>query len=115
MKIIHYSEAETKAFASPAEGVTGRIVIGKADGAENFCMRIIELAPGGHVPLHSHPWEHEQFVHSGKGEIRKGEEWGECGSGSVLFIPGGMNHEIINTGREPLVIVCLVPSGAPEL
>ena len=38
MKIIHYSEAEPKRFDSDnAKGVTGRIVIGKSDGANyNF-------------------------------------------------------------------------------
>jgi quercetin dioxygenase-like cupin family protein len=115
MKIIHYTDVAPKAFASPAKGVTGRVVLGKADGAENFCMRIIELEPGGHVPLHSHPWEHEQFVHSGKGLIRQGEELVEFGPGNVVFVPGNIPHEIKNTGDEPLIIICLVPSFAPEL
>ena len=60
MKIIHYSEAEGRDFGSPAKDVIGRVVVGKADGADNFCMRIFELAPGGYTPRHAHPWEHEQ-------------------------------------------------------
>ena len=45
MKIIHYSDAEPKHFdTNDAKGVTGRVVIGKADGADNFCMRFFELS-----------------------------------------------------------------------
>ncbi|MFO7972817.1 MAG: hypothetical protein R6U40_13865 [Desulfobacterales bacterium] len=45
MKIIHYSEAEPKRFdADTVKGVTGRLVIGKSDGVNNFCMRFFELS-----------------------------------------------------------------------
>jgi len=41
MKIIHYSEAEEKKYPSEqAKGATGRVVIGQADGAGKFCMRV---------------------------------------------------------------------------
>ena len=76
MKIIRYQEAETKVFnTAPAKGVTGRVVIGSADGAVNFAMRIFELAPGGHTPLHAHEWEHEIFVHAGRGAAYRAGEW----------------------------------------
>jgi hypothetical protein len=45
MKIIHYSEAEPKRLeGNTVKGVTGRLVIGKSDGANNFCMRFFEMA-----------------------------------------------------------------------
>ncbi len=115
MKICHYSDIEAVDFKGRAEGVTGRVLIGKADGADNFCMRLIELAPGGRVILHDHAWEHEQFVYSGKGRIQNGDEWAELGPGSVVFVPGNARHALENTGDEPLRIICLVPSSAPEL
>ena len=59
MKVINYAEAPAKTFDNDvAKGVTGRVVIGKADKADNFCMRVFTLAPGGHTPRHSHEWEH---------------------------------------------------------
>jgi quercetin dioxygenase-like cupin family protein len=115
MKIIHYSEAEARPFGSPARDVTGRVVVGKADGAANFCMRVIELAPGGYTPHHAHPWEHEQFVHAGQGSVLMNDQWVDFGPGSVLFIPADEEHQFKNTGKGPLVIVCLVPPLAPEL
>ncbi|HQN20402.1 MAG TPA: cupin domain-containing protein [Syntrophobacteraceae bacterium] len=115
MKIIHYSDVEPTDFAGQAAKVTRRVLLGKADGAKNYCMRLIELAPGGRVPPHIHAWEHEQFVYSGKGRALRGEEWVEFGPGTAMFVPGNARHALENTGDEPLLIVCLVPPSAPEL
>lgn len=116
MKIIHYSEAESKVFdGGPAKGVTARVLIGKADGAPNFCMRLFELAPGGHTPCHSHEWEHEIFIHSGEGMILRKGEWVSVGTGKVVFIPGNEEHQIKNTSSEALTFVCLIPSGVQEI
>lgn len=115
MKVIHYTDVEEKVFGSPARGTSGRVVIGKADGANNFCMRVIELSPGGYTPLHSHPWEHEQFIHAGRGSIKMENQWYEFGPGSVVFVPANMEHQLKNTGEESLVVVCLVPPFAPEI
>lgn len=115
MKIMHYTEAEARAYGSPAKDVTGRVVIGKADGADNFCMRVFELAPGGYTPRHTHAWEHEQFVHAGSGSVLVNDKWFDLGPGGVVFVPANVEHQLKNTGEEPLVIVCLIPPFAPEL
>lgn len=116
MKLITYSEVKPTRFDNgPAQGVAARVVIGKADGAQNFCMRVFEIAPGGHTPRHAHPWEHEMFIHAGAGEIFGNGRWQPLRSGNVVFIPGHEDHQMKNTGQEPLIVVCLVPSSAPEL
>jgi len=116
MKVIHYTEAESKQFeADGVKGVTGRVVIGQADGAENFCMRVFELAEGGYSPCHAHDWEHEIFVHAGDGEVLRKGEWQPVTTGNVVFIPGNEKHQIRNNGQKPFVFVCLIPVGAPEL
>jgi len=116
MKIIHYSEAEPKRFdANNVKGVTGRIVIGKADGASNFCMRFFELSEGGYSPKHSHEWEHEIIIHSGKGEVLCEGKWMPVTKGHVIFIPGNEDHQIRNASEDHLVFACLIPSGVPEL
>jgi quercetin dioxygenase-like cupin family protein len=33
----------------------------------------------------------------------------------VVFMPANEEHQIRNTGKEPFVFVCLIPSKAPEL
>lgn len=116
MKVIQYPEAPVHVFDShPAKGVIGRVVIGKDDGAGNFCMRIFELAPGGHTPCHTHAWEHEIFVHAGKGQVLRNGAWEDIEKANVVFIPGNEEHQFRNTGDDTLVFVCLIPAGPPEI
>ncbi len=116
MKIIKYSEV-TPTFIDNdmAKGVAGRVLIGKADGADNFCMRIFELSKEGYTPRHSHDWEHEIFVYSGQGAVFFNGEWTEIESGHSIFIPGNEEHQIKNISDNPFIFVCLIPAGVPEL
>lgn len=116
MKRIAYQQVAARRFDdATVKGVTGRVVIGRADGAPNFCMRVFELAPEGHTPRHSHPWEHEIFVHAGRGEVWDQGRWEPIAAGQALFIAAEEHHQIRNTAAEPLVFVCLIPAGVPEL
>ncbi len=116
MKLKQYAEVEATHFNTDiAKGVAARVVIGKADGAPNFCMRVFEIAAGGHTPLHSHAWEHEMFIHAGVGEVYGNGQWHPLRPGKVVLIPGNEEHQLRNSGPEPLVVVCLVPGSAPEL
>lgn len=116
MKVIAYNQIpETRFDNEMVKGVSGRVAIGKADGAANFCMRVFELDPGGYTPKHQHDWEHEIFFHAGKGEVWRDGAWEPVASGSVAFIPGNEEHQIRNRGDGKLTFVCLIPSGAPEL
>ena len=116
MKAIQYAQVEATHFNNEkAIGVAARVVIGKADGADNFCMRVFEISAGGNTPLHSHDWEHEMFIHHGEGEVYGNSQWHPVKSGNILFIPGNEEHQIRNSGKEILIVVCLVPAKAPEL
>lgn len=116
MKIIQYSEVKAKAYPSNlAKGATGRVVIGQGDGAEKFCMRVFELSAGGYSAKHSHNFEHEVFVHAGKGAVYSKGKWISLASGSVVFIPPDEEHQLKNEGEEPFIFVCVIPSGVPEL
>ncbi len=116
MKISDYNESPAHKFDSDiVKGVTGRVVIGKEDLANNFCMRVFTVAPGGFTPKHSHEWEHEIFVHKGIGKVFKNGDWQEVRSGSVVFIPGNEEHQFMNGGGEDFVFVCLIPSGVDEI
>ncbi|HTY26501.1 MAG TPA: hypothetical protein VMC85_25460 [Desulfomonilaceae bacterium] len=70
MKIVPYSEVQpTRYESAEAKGIAGRVVIGKNDNANNFCMRVFEIGAGGFSSRHSHDWEHEVFIHTGEGEV----------------------------------------------
>ena len=115
MKVIHYTDVPAQDLPVAGPGVSGRVVIGKADDDVNFCMRVIELAPGAQIPPHSHPWEHQQFYHSGTGYIVRDGEKLELGPGSVAYVAPDEEHHVVNTGSEPMILVCLVPDTAPEI
>ncbi len=116
MKIQHYSDIHATRFNAPGvRGTAGRIAIGKADGANNFCMRVFEIEKTGYTPRHTHDWEHEIFIHHGSGEVYREGRWNKVDAGSTIFIPGNEEHQIRNAGEQPLVFVCLIPAGTPEL
>lgn len=116
MKLIHYTSVPAVPIDNEkAKGVSGRVMIGRNDGAEHFCMRIFEIKPDGYTPKHTHAWEHEIFFHSGQGEIYGNGGWLSVKPGTVLYIAPQEEHQIRSTGKEPLIFACLIPSGVPEL
>jgi len=89
-----------------------RWLISKEDGAENFAMRMFEIQPGGHTPLHTHPHEHEIFAVEGEGVlVYEGKEY-EFGKDYVILVPGGKEHRFRNRGDSVLKLLCLIPMAA---
>lgn len=116
MKVIHYEEIMPVAMAGEqVKKVEGRVMIGQADGAKNFCMRLFEMGKDGQTPKHTHDWEHEIFVHQGKGEVFIEGQWFPLSPGTAVFVPPNVEHQFRNKEEEPLMFVCLVPPTAPEL
>ncbi len=116
MKVVHYADTLGQSFDGDiVKNVTGRVVIGKDDGAPNFCMRVFTIGAEGFTPRHSHEWEHEIFVHSGEGQVFRKGEWADVQAGSVIFIPGNEEHQLRNAGNEDFTFVCLIPKGVAEL
>lgn len=110
MKHIHYTEVELEEPSE--EGIKDtkvRWLISKKDGAKNFAMRIFEIQPGGHTPLHQHDWEHEVFVLEGNGVAKDREKQESFKQGDIFFIPPMEWHQFVNTGKEILKFICLIP------
>jgi quercetin dioxygenase-like cupin family protein len=96
-----------------AKGVEMRVLISKSDGAPTFAMRMFEIEPGGHTPLHRHPHEHEVFVVEGTGTFVHERRNYPITREDVVFVPGDSEHCFQNTGHTLLRFLCLVPlSGA---
>jgi quercetin dioxygenase-like cupin family protein len=95
-----------------AKDVEIRWLISKKDGAENFAMRMFELQPGGHTPLHVHAHEHEVFVIEGEGLfVYEGKEH-KFNTEYVIFVPPNKEHQFRNTGNSILRLLCLIPASA---
>lgn len=110
MKVCHYTEVTPEEPAGYAPEISLRNVIGPADGAPNFTMRVFELAAHGATPRHSHAWEHEVFVLGGEGAIRTEEGESALREGIVAFVPGGAIHQFVNLADAPLRFICVIPN-----
>jgi quercetin dioxygenase-like cupin family protein len=75
-------------------------------------MRQFEVAPGGHTPRHSHPYEHEIFVMEGEGQVIEGDQPHALKAGDVVFVQPDEVHQFRNTGRASLKFLCLIPNSA---
>ena len=92
-----------------AKGAEMRLLISKADGAQNFAMRMFELQPGGHTPLHTHAHEHEVFIVEGNGVFVCEDQEYEFGPEYVIFAPPNKEHRFKNTSDSLLRMLCLIP------
>lgn len=111
MKLVHYESVESKPVEMQgSSGCSMRQLVSAADGAPNFAMRQFEVAPGGHTPLHSHPYEHEVFVLDGEGTVREGDQEHPITKGDVIYVAPDDVHQFRNTGAGPLKFLCLVPN-----
>ena len=110
MKHVHYTDVELE--EPDEEGIKDlkiRWLISKKDGAGNFAMRLFEIKPGGHSPLHQHDWEHEVFLLDGDGVRRDKNSEKPVKQGDVFFIPPMEWHQFANTGKETMKFLCLIP------
>ncbi|MBI5418476.1 MAG: cupin domain-containing protein [Deltaproteobacteria bacterium] len=111
MHIAKWNDVAGKAVAEQgATGVMIRVLMGENVGAPNFTMRHFEVAPGGSTPYHTHAWEHEVYVLSGKGKVRRKGGEAEVASGSFVFVASEEEHSFVNAGDAPLTFLCLIPS-----
>jgi len=90
MQLKQYREVSATHFDNDkAKGIDARVVIGKNDGGNNFYMRVFEIAPGGHTPMHTHDWEHEMFIHAGEGEVFGNNCWNPIKPGKAVLVQVG--------------------------
>jgi quercetin dioxygenase-like cupin family protein len=111
MKIVHVNEVPSeKVEMDGVKDCHYKVAVSKRDGAPTFAMRIFDVAPGGHTPLHHHPYEHEVYVMEGKGTVWRDGQEVSIGPGTVLFIPADEQHQFKNAGAGSFKFMCLIPA-----
>ena len=106
MKVTYYRDSEP---IEEVQGVSKREVITADDGAPLFCMRVFEVEPGSSTASHSHSWEHEVFVLSGRGVVVGEQGALSIAKESIVFVAPDEPHCFVNTGSEPLRFICVIP------
>jgi len=97
------------------KGSTGKVLIGKGDGADHFVIRYFRVEPGGWTALESHPHEHGVFILHGGAQVLLGDKIIEVGPYDAIFIPPGEVHQLIPIGDLPLGFLCIIPPKEKEL
>ena len=111
MQVINAFSVPEQKIEEGANNATIRWLLTENEGADHFYMRIIELAPRGYTPHHTHPWEHEFYVLEGEGKlVGDGDESLPLGIGDAGIVPAGEPHHFESTPGMSLKFICLIPS-----
>ena len=106
MRIVSYMEVEAKECEGSSKLKLRWL---NDEGSRIFAVRHIEIEPDGYSPYHSHSWEHEIFVLQGS-DTAVGEKGVESISvGDLISIHGEEIHQIKNTGKGTLKLLCMIP------
>jgi quercetin dioxygenase-like cupin family protein len=89
--------------------VEKRVLVGPKDAAPTFAMRRFTVGAGGCSPYHTHPWEHEVYILSGKGEVRFAGGSQEVEPGDFAYVPPNDEHQFANVGDDVFEFLCMVP------
>jgi quercetin dioxygenase-like cupin family protein len=92
-----------------AKGVLKQVPISKADGTPNFSVRVFTIEPKGHTPLHTHPFEHLNYIIEGSGAVVTDDGLRDVKKGDFILVKPGETHQYRNTSSSPLVLICAVP------
>jgi mannose-6-phosphate isomerase-like protein (cupin superfamily) len=91
-----------------ADGSSIRELAGIPSGnAANQSLAEATVPPGGATIEHFHRTSEEIYLFtSGMGRMHLGEQDGPVRAGDAVVIPPGTRHKLVNTGPEPLVLLC---------
>ena len=82
-------------------------LVSQLDEAPSLALRLYEMEPGAATTAHTHYWEHEVFVLSGKGAVVGKESEIPLGGGDVVYVPPAECHQFVNGGDE---VLCFLPA-----
>ncbi|MBE0430800.1 MAG: cupin domain-containing protein [Dehalococcoidia bacterium] len=93
-----------------AKAVCKQVPLSREHGAPTFSFRVFTIEPGGHTPLHRHPYEHMNYVITGQGILVSEDGELSVREGDFALVLPGENHQYRNSssGRD-LVMICAVP------
>ena len=110
MIVSHINNVEGLQVKDPqVNNAVKKMLISPREGWDGHVMRLFELGEKGHTPKHSHPWPHINFVVKGKGTLHLAGKDYELKEGSFAFVPGGKEHQFLNSGKDSLSLICIVP------
>ena len=96
-------------------GIVHVTLAGSANGLHALSVWRQSVAPGGATPPHRHDCEEVVLVERGRGELRLGGSAKPFGPDNTLVIPRNADHQIVNTGDEPLHVIGIFATAPVEV
>ena len=105
---MHLSKLEDLEPFTTLDGSTIREIAGPAwTPARNQSLAEATVPVGGRTVAHYHRVAEElYFFTAGRGRMTLGDEEREVTAGDCVVIAPGQVHGLVNTGTEPLVLLC---------
>jgi mannose-6-phosphate isomerase-like protein (cupin superfamily) len=105
---MHLSKLDDLEPFTTLDGSTIREIAGPSwTPARNQSLAEATVPVGGQTTAHYHRQAEElYFFTSGSGRMTLGDEVRDVAAGDCVVIPPGQVHELVNTGDEPLVLLC---------
>jgi mannose-6-phosphate isomerase-like protein (cupin superfamily) len=105
---MHLSKLQDLEPFITLDGSTIREIAGPAwTPARNQSLAEATVPVGGRTVAHYHRVAEElYFFTAGAGRMTLGDEEREVAAGDCVVIPPGRVHDLVNTGDEPLVLLC---------
>ncbi len=100
--IVRGGAVAPEPVGSPADGLEVAVLVGPAQGAVHLETATAELAPGGSIGGHLHPFEESFFVLEGEGLVAIGDTTYRVRPGDFGFAPVAYPHAWSNPGDRPL-------------
>jgi mannose-6-phosphate isomerase-like protein (cupin superfamily) len=105
---MHLSKLDDLEPFTTLDGSTIREIAGPAwTPARNQSLAEATVPVGGRTIAHYHRVAEElYFFTAGTGHMTLGKDAREVAAGDCVVIPPGEVHQLVNTGDEPLVLLC---------
>jgi mannose-6-phosphate isomerase-like protein (cupin superfamily) len=96
-----FSRLRPVASAAGSEGLSVATLIGEQDGSSHVEISVVELAPGGWVDGHLHPFEESFFLLSGRAVLSIDDAAYALEANDFGFVPVASAHAWRNTSTVP--------------
>lgn len=103
------SVASVRFLEEGSHNVRMRQLVGREDGARHTSVHELIFGKGGYSVPHTHKWEHELVVTSGRGLAIVNGKKIPLRAGVVLLIENDEEHQFLQRGKEPLRFLAVTP------
>jgi quercetin dioxygenase-like cupin family protein len=90
-------------------GASGKVMIGRDEGAPYFIFRYFNIQAGGHSTLRDyHFHDHGVMILHGKARVTIEDQIYELNPHDIIYIKSNEHHHLAAVGDEPMGFLCVI-------